>query len=66
MDTTRIAYLQNLVKTAILYHEPRIDAEQIDVRSEDSVGTLWIHVQYRVRATNSRFNFVYPFYLKTS
>ncbi len=35
MNTGKLAYLANLLKTAILYHEPRIDAEQIEVRPDD-------------------------------
>ena len=65
MNTGNVAYLANLLKTAILYHEPRIDAEAIDVRPDDLEGTLWLSVTYTVRTTNSRFNFVYPFYLAT-
>ena len=34
-----------------------------DVRPDDLEGTLWLSVSYTVRTTNSRFNFVYPFYL---
>ena len=63
MNTGNVAYLENLLKTAILYHEPRIDADEIDVRPDDLAGTLWLSVSYTVRTTNSRFNFVYPFYL---
>ena len=65
MNTGNVAYLANLLKTAILYHEPRIDADEIDVRPDDLEGTLWLSVSYTVRTTNSRFNFVYPFYLAT-
>jgi phage baseplate assembly protein W len=63
MNTGNVAYIANLLKTAILYHEPRIDAEAIEVRPDDLEGTLWLSVTYTVRSTNSRFNFVYPFYL---
>lgn len=63
MNSSRITYIQNLIETAILYHEPRIDADQVDVRPESVEGILWIHVGYTVRGTNSRFNFVYPYYL---
>ena len=65
MNTGNVAYLANLLKTAILYHEPRIDAEAIEVRPDDLEGTLWLSVTYTVRTTSSRFNFVYPFYLAT-
>ena len=63
MNTSRIAYIRNLLETAILYHEPRIDADKIELRPDDLEGILWISIDYRVRTTNSRFNFVFPFYL---
>lgn len=65
MNAGRVTYIQNLLATAILYHEPRIDADDIRVRPDQAEGTLSIHVGYTVRMTNSRFNFVYPFYLIT-
>ena len=63
MNTGRLTYIENLIKTAILYHEPRIDADRIEVRFDALEGALWIHIGYKVRTSNSRFNFVYPFYL---
>jgi uncharacterized protein len=63
MNTSRVAYTENLIRTAILYHEPRIDADKVEVQPDAAEGILWIHVHYAVRGSNSRFNFVYPFYL---
>ncbi len=63
MNTGRIAYIENLIKTAILYHEPRIDAEKIEVKPDPLEGMLLISIDYRVRTSNSRFNFVYPYYI---
>lgn len=65
MNAGRITYVVNLLETAILYHEPRIDAEGILVTPDAQEGVLWIRVEYRVRTSNSRFNFVYPFYLNS-
>lgn len=63
MNTARLAYIQNLIRTAILYHEPRIDADVIDIDFGAEQGRLMIAITYTVRGTNSRFNYVYPFYL---
>ncbi len=63
MNVSQVTYIENLIETAILYHEPRIDADTIEVRPDDLEGILWIEIEYTVRTTNSRFNFVYPFYL---
>lgn len=63
LNASRLTYIENLLRTAILYHEPRIDANQVALNVDQAEGILWIHIEYTVRMTNSRFNFVYPFYL---
>lgn len=63
MNTSRISYLETLIRTAIIYHEPRIDADQVTVEPDHNAGILLIGVGYKVRGANSRFNFVYPYYL---
>lgn len=58
-------YLADMVETAILYHEPRI--EPLNINIDDSFiheGRLMIEIDYIIRSTNSRFNMVYPFYLE--
>ncbi len=63
LDLTLKTYIIELIKTAILYHEPRIDAEKVDIDPTNELeGELLILVDYRIRATNSRANFVFPFY----
>ncbi|HEY8928980.1 MAG TPA: GPW/gp25 family protein [Mucilaginibacter sp.] len=60
MKTTMIDRIQ----TAILYFEPRIDAKNITLDTADELeGVILIQIEYAVRATNSRFNFVYPYYI---
>jgi len=56
-------YIIDLIKTAILYHEPRIDAKKIQIDpAEELNGVLLINIEYIVRSTNSRRNMVFPFY----
>ena len=64
MNASLVSYIENLVKNAILYHEPRIDADVIDVVPDQLAGRLDIRISYTVRGANSRFNFVYPFYVE--
>lgn len=64
LDRTLKTYVTELIKTAILYYEPRIDAEKIDItRGDDLGGELLVIIDYRIRSTNSRSNLVYPFYI---
>ena len=62
MNTTFETYITDLVKTAILYHEPRVDMESLEFESDQNEGKLLIIINYKIRITNSRSNFVFPFY----
>lgn len=63
LNLTLKTYVIDLIKTAILYHEPRIDVDKVAIdESTDNDGVLLISIDYRVRITNSRKNMVYPFY----
>lgn len=63
MNLTMLTYLKDLVENAILYFEPRIDLEGVEIdTSQELEGLLLIKITYTVRTTNSRFNYVYPFY----
>ncbi|WP_240337175.1 GPW/gp25 family protein [Rufibacter psychrotolerans] len=63
LDTTLKTQLTDKIETAILYFEPRIDLERVFLNTTRELeGLLLIEVDYRVRTTNSRFNFVFPFY----
>ncbi len=67
LTTTFKTYIQDLIRTAILYHEPRIDVNKIDLDDTGELdGRIIISIDYTVRSTNSRFNFVFPFYKKES
>ena len=63
LDTRMKTLMADKVESAILYHEPRIELER--VRLDDSrelEGVVLIEVMYRVKSTNSRFSFVFPYY----
>ncbi len=64
IDSRLIGNIQRLVRDAILYHEPRLFVTSLSVDEDaDQPGLLFISIEYVVRATNSRFNMVYPYYL---
>jgi uncharacterized protein len=63
LDTRMKTLMADKVESAILYHEPRIELEKVQLDdSRELEGVVLIEIVYRVKATNSRFNFVYPFY----
>lgn len=63
VNLTLITYVKDLIETAILYFESRIDLDKVNiVTSSDIEGELLIELDYTIRSTNSRRNLVYPFY----
>lgn len=63
INATTIALSRHRVEEALILWEPRIDSITIEVAPEPAMGRLLIDIRYRVRATNSFYNLVYPFYL---
>jgi phage baseplate assembly protein W len=65
MSVTTIGSIQAAIQGALVEWEPRVQVLNVVVEQDRSeVGKLLIDVDYRVRATNTRFNLVFPFYLK--
>ncbi|MBD1363174.1 GPW/gp25 family protein [Mucilaginibacter sp. ZT4R22] len=63
LDTTTKTIIKDKIQTAILYFEPRIDVKKIEMNTDNELeGIIMLEIEYMVRATNSRFNFVYPYY----
>ncbi len=66
LTTTFQTYIKDLIETAILYFEPRIDVNKITLYDNTLEGKIDIDIEYTVRSTNSRYNLVYPFYTQTT
>ncbi|MBV5304454.1 MAG: GPW/gp25 family protein [Chlorobium sp.] len=63
LDMRMKTLMADKVESAILYHEPRIELENVLLdESEEVEGVVLINIVYRVKTTNSRFNLVFPFY----
>jgi phage baseplate assembly protein W len=63
-DTATAAQVSAAVREALALWEPRIDVLDVYAAADPDVAeVLRIEINYEVRATNSRFNLVYPFYL---
>jgi uncharacterized protein len=64
MNLTMLTYMKDIIQNAILYHEPRIELEKLEIdTSNQNEGMLRIVLHYKVRTTNSRYNYVYPYYI---
>jgi phage baseplate assembly protein W len=64
MTTTFKTYIREMIRTAIIYYEARINLNNVAVDdSRQTEGVIVIALDYTIRTTNSRFNFVYPYYM---
>ena len=61
LNVTTANMIANRIKQAILYHEPRIKTEDIDLRPDYEEGRIEVLVSYLIIATNNRRNLVYPY-----
>jgi uncharacterized protein len=63
LDTRMKTLMADKIESAILYHEPRVELESVKLDDNRELdGVVLIEVIYRVKSTNSRFNFVFPYY----
>lgn len=67
INSSMLGYLRDLISNAILYHEPRIKLLGLSISDSNSIeainGKILIDISYQIRGTNSRFNYVYPFFI---
>lgn len=67
LNNSLIGLIKHHVENAILFYEPRIIAEKVDVTAADSAelneGKFTITVEYTIPETNSRYNYVFDYYL---
>jgi Bacteriophage baseplate protein W len=65
LNTTTLALIRHRVEESLITWEPRIRLELIDVQLADGPrNRIDITIEYTVRATNTFYNLVYPFYLQ--
>lgn len=64
INETLTTYMKDTVERAILYHEHRIDLKRVNINTANALeGVVLIEVDYVIRATNSRQNYVFPYYI---
>lgn len=62
LDRTTVATIFDIVKRAILLHEPRVRMDDLRLETDQEAGRLDVEVVYTIRSTNTRSNIVFPFY----
>jgi phage baseplate assembly protein W len=63
ITTTLSTVIGDRVKTSIYYYEARIEPLRVGVSTQNAQeGQFLVEIEYRIRANNTRHNFVFPFY----
>ncbi len=67
LSPTITSSIKEQLRTSILYHEPRILLNSLDLSLDEQLeGRVKLTIDYTIITTNSRFNLVYPFYIEES
>lgn len=65
INVSLVSLIEHRVEQALNQWEPRINVQSVTVNPDEAAsGRLKVEVSYVVRATNTFYNLVYPFYLK--
>ncbi len=62
MNVQNRPLIEKIVREALMFHEPRIIVDEIISTPEQETGILQIDISYTIIATNTRYNYVFPFY----
>lgn len=57
--------LRSFIEEALLNWEPRIEVDDITVTPRSDQSELEVSIDYTIRASNSKYNLVYPFFLES-
>lgn len=64
MNVPNIAMIEKIVKDALTIYEPRIIVGNLTSTPNQQEGLLEINIEYTIITTNTRYNYVFPFYMK--
>src|SRR4030095_326177 len=64
MNVPTIAMVEKIVKETLIYHEPRIIVKELKSEPRLEEGVLLVSIDYEIITTNTRYNYVFPFYMK--
>ncbi len=63
MNAPNIAMIERVVREALVLNEPRIIVQDILSTPDNVSGVLLISIDYTIISTNTRYNYVFPFYM---
>jgi len=63
ISNSRMHFLRNIIRTAILRYEPRIKVNDIIIDQKHYLdGIIRVIIKYTIKSNNTRFNLVFPYY----
>ncbi|MGH1383497.1 GPW/gp25 family protein [Kordia sp.] len=64
LSATQMTIMKNRIEEAIILYEPRIEVIKIALDTQNFLeGKFLIKIEYIIRATNTRRNIVFPYYI---
>lgn len=64
LSATQMTIMKNRIKEAIIIYEPRVEVIKIALDTQNFLeGKFLIKIEYLIRATNTRRNIVFPYYI---
>lgn len=63
MNQVNTTLMEKLVKEALVLHEPRIIVEDFVTTVFQEAGMIEFKIGYTIISTNTRYNYVYPYYI---
>jgi phage baseplate assembly protein W len=64
LSATQTTIMKNRIEEAIILYEPRIEVIKIALDTQNFLeGKFLIKIEYLIRATNTRRNIVFPYYI---
>lgn len=62
-NTSLLTFIKERIRNAVLFYEPRITLLAVNIQTDTLVeGRVEIQLDFAVRSTNSRYNYVYDYY----
>lgn len=63
LNTSTRTMIEKIVNDAVTLNEPRIIADSVNIKYDPEEGRVDIKIEYSIITTNTRDNYVFPFYL---
>jgi phage baseplate assembly protein W len=64
INANMLALARHRAEQALVLWEPRIDSIDVSATADAPRGVVTLEIRYRIRATNTFYNLVYPFYVQ--